>query len=110
MISPENFRSARLAIRSMIAPSWFDWKNSSSTALAGDLGAQRFFEVRQRGATVDLGFASAEAVEIRAVDDGDLFHGGREACYQEKAEEARRKGKNRFSVRLSHGVLQRVSW
>jgi hypothetical protein len=36
--------------------------------------------------SIDLGFALSEPVEIRAVDDGDLFHGGGRSS-QEQAEE-----------------------
>jgi hypothetical protein len=62
--------------------------------LAGHLGAQGLLEVRQRGVSIDLGFALSEPVEIRAVDDGDLFHGGEDP--HRSKQRKWRKGKNRF--------------
>jgi putative NIF3 family GTP cyclohydrolase 1 type 2 len=45
------------------------------TLVTGELRPQCGLEIGERGASVDFGFALAETVEVRAVEDGDLFHG-----------------------------------
>ena len=59
----------------MSAPSWFDWKKSTSRPELrrprGDLGV----DLVERVVAVDLGLARPDEVEVRALEDQDAGHG-----------------------------------
>ena len=67
---------SRWCSRSMSAPSWFDWKKSTSRPSSAARAADPGVDLVERLVAVDLGLARAEQVEVRALEDEDAGHRG----------------------------------